>query len=135
MKASLYSASDASADGGTECGGNGWTDGRLLDMRMTDGGGRMYELTHRRMLEAAIRNGAKELWLEKEIAETRCVYSSIAAFLVPTRSNIIAIFCTIVSSSSCIGSCSGVVRLQILVGIVDEVFLVRHVDCWMREVV
>jgi hypothetical protein len=80
------------------------------------------------MLETAVGDGAKQLSLQEEIAETSRMDTDVAALLVDIVTGgelaLLAIG----------GSRGGLVATDLLVGVIDEIFLVRHVDCDIRAV-
>lgn len=74
------------------------------------------------MFETAVADGANQLSLQKEIAETGGMNADVAALLVD-----------IVAGSKLAllavgGGRSGFVATDLLIGVIDEIFLVRHVD-------
>jgi hypothetical protein len=74
------------------------------------------------MFEATVRDCSYELVLEQEVAETGRVDADVAALLVA---------CSVTGGDAAfVRSCAAVGRrisgLDLLVGVVDEVFLVRH---------
>jgi len=74
------------------------------------------------MFEATIRDRSDELIFEQEIAETGGVNADVAALLVA---------CSITGGEvalvrSCAAGRGYLGRLNLLVGVVDEIFLVRH---------
>lgn len=85
-------------------------------------------LTLRRMLEAAVGNSAQKLSLEQEVAETSRVDTDVAALLVgaATRNSQIALLVVIAVGCSGGGSGGGNGRLKLLVGVIDQIFFVRH---------
>ena len=80
------------------------------------------------MLEAAVGNGAKEFTLQQEITETSRMDTDIATLLVgAARDGQITLLGGIAIGVS--GGGSGRGRrggLKLLVGVIDEIFLVRH---------
>lgn len=81
------------------------------------------KLTLGRMFEATVRNRSNELVLEKEVAETGRVNANVAALFVAT----------ITGSKAALGSSPAVCGhfgRNLLVGVVDEILLVRH-DGWI----
>lgn len=90
------------------------------------------------MLEAAVRNGAKQLRLQQEVAESSGVNANITALRLVCGSSG---YCEVTFLCSTVGlgcSCGrrGLVGLQLLVGVVNEIFLVRHLEFvrdWLRE--
>ena len=86
----------------------------------------MIRLTLGRMFEATVRNCSYKLVLEQEIAETGRVDADIAALLVTS----------VASSEASLGSSPaticGHLGGDLLVGVVDEIFLVRH-GGWRME--
>jgi len=83
----------------------------------------MIRLTLGRMFEATVRDCSYELVLEQEVAEAGRVDADIAALLVAG----------ITSSEASLGSSPAAVcghlGRDLLVGVVDEIFLVRHGGC------
>lgn len=79
-------------------------------------------LTLRRMLETAVGDGANQLRLQKEVAETGGVDADIGTLLVDA-----------VASRSlgllAVGGSGGLLGLKLLVGVVDEIFFSRHRGC------
>jgi hypothetical protein len=75
------------------------------------------------MLETAVGDGAKQLSLQEEIAETGRMDTDVAALLVDIVTGgelaLLAVG----------GSRGGLVATDLLVGVINEIFLVRHVDC------
>ena len=79
------------------------------------------------MFETAVGDGSKKLWLQKEVPKSGGVDAHVASFLVgiSSRNSQIAFSSsTPISSWGSGGRC--VIGLEFLVGIVDEVFFVRH---------
>ena len=82
----------------------------------------MSGLTLRRMLETAVGDGAKKLRLQQEVTEAGRVNADVAALLVD-----------IVAGSSCVaflsvgGASGGLGGVELLVGVIDQILLVRHV--------
>lgn len=78
------------------------------------------------MFETAIADGADQFGLEQEVAETSRVNAHIAALLVDTGTG-----CEL----ALLGVGGGSLIANLLVGVVDEVFLVRHdvgvERCWV----
>lgn len=71
------------------------------------------------MFETAVADSAKQLGLQKEVAETSRMNTDITALLVDiTGSSEIALLS--------IGGGGGLVGADFLVGVVDEILLVRH---------
>lgn len=88
------------------------------------------------MLETAIGDGTQKLSLEQEVAETRRVNADIAALLVGAAtgdSQVTLLSCSTVGCRG--GSCGrrGIGGLKLLVGVVNEILLVRHVERWKRR--
>jgi len=77
------------------------------------------------MLESAIRDRTEELWLQKEIAKAGRVYSDVAAFLAGFTAGDGEVALVLWGGGcSAVGGCfSG---LNLLIGVVDQVFFVRH---------
>ena len=86
----------------------------------------MLGLTLRWMFETAICDCAQKFWLQEEIAETCRMYADIATLFVgvPTRYGEVAFLCR--AAVSCYGGSIGFIRLKLLVRVINEVFLVRH---------
>lgn len=75
------------------------------------------------MFEATVRDSSDELVFQQEVAETRRVYADVAAFLVCAATHgEIALSCSGVAVGGGLG------RLNLLIGVVNEIFLVRHGD-------
>lgn len=84
------------------------------------------------MFETAVGDGAQEFVLEQEVAETGGVNADVATLLVraATGDSQVTLLVGIAvgrsgSSSSGGGGGSG---LQLLVGVIDQILFVRHVD-------
>lgn len=72
------------------------------------------------MLESAVANSAEKLWLQKEIAEAGRVDTDVTALLIDTTAGGEVALLSV-------GGRGGRLRgLDLLVGVVDEIFLVRH---------
>lgn len=82
----------------------------------------MIRLTLGRMFEATVRNRSHELVFQEEVAESRRVNADIRAFLV--SSSVATNGEITLRSRAAIGGCLG--GLDLLIGVVDEIFLVRH---------
>jgi hypothetical protein len=82
-------------------------------------------LTLRRMFEAAIGNSAEKFWLQEEIAETGGVDADIAALLIDAVAGSGKV--TFLRAS---GGGGGLVGVELLVGVVDEILFGRHDDGW-----
>lgn len=80
------------------------------------------------MLEPAVGDGAEKLWLQQEIPETSRVNADVTTLFVrvTSRDSQIALLCC-GSIGGCWSGCCCVVRLEFLVGIVNEIFFMRHV--------
>lgn len=80
------------------------------------------------MLETAVGNGAEQLGLEEEIAETGRMNTDVAALLVDIVAGgelaLLAVG----------GGRGGIVATDLLVGVINEIFLVRHAGCDSRAV-
>lgn len=74
------------------------------------------------MFEAAVRDRSNELVLKKEIAETGRVDANVAALLVGAC--LISCEAALCRARSAVGGRLG--GLDLLVGVVDKVLLVRH---------
>lgn len=85
-------------------------------------------LTLRRMFETTIGDGTQEFTLEQEVAETSRVNSDVAALLVGTTRDgqiTLLLFIAIGVSGRGSGGWRGR-RLKLLVGVIDQILLVRH---------
>lgn len=75
------------------------------------------------MFETAVGDGANQLGLQKEVAETSGVNADIGTFLVDA-----------VTSRGlgllAVGRRGGLLGLELLVGVVDQILLGRHGDRW-----
>ena len=75
------------------------------------------------MLETAVGDGANQLRLQEEVAETGGVDADVGALLIDA----------VGSSSSlgllAVGGGGGLLGLELLVRVVDEILLGRHCDC------
>ena len=83
------------------------------------------------MFETAVGDGAKEFSFEQEIAETSRVNANVAALLVGGRragACDIAFLRCAVRGRACVRWSCGIRGLQLLIGVVDEILLVRHGD-------
>jgi hypothetical protein len=93
-----------------------WTDGRF---DVEEGWGTI-RLTLGRMLESAVGNGPDKLVLQQEVAETGRMDADVAALLLAGRVG--------GSEAALCRSCTAVRRrlrrLDLLIGVVDEIFLV-----------
>lgn len=71
------------------------------------------------MLEATVADGTEKLRLEHEVAETGRVDANVAALLIngAARGEL---------GLLAVGGGGGLRRLDLLIGVVDEIFLVRH---------
>lgn len=88
-------------------------------------------LTLRWMFEAAVGDGAQKFSFEQEVAETSGMDSDVAALLVGASARDSQVTLLIGISISCgRGGSGGGGRggLKLLVGVVDQIFFVRH-DC------
>ena len=72
------------------------------------------------MFEAAIGDGAEKLGLEQEVAEPGRMDTDIAAFLID------AVAGTSKLAFLPTGSRGGLVGVELLVGVIDEILLGRH---------
>lgn len=79
-------------------------------------------LTLGRMLETAVGDGSYKLIFQQEIAETGGVDTDVAAFLFAGGIRC----CEATFGSCCITVGRSLRGLDILVGVVNEIFLVRH---------
>jgi hypothetical protein len=82
----------------------------------------MIRLTLGRMFEATVRNRSHELVLEQKVAETGRVDADVAALLV--ASSITSGKTALCRSRTTVGGRLG--GLDLLVGVVNEILLVRH---------
>lgn len=86
------------------------------------------------MFEPAVCNGAKKLGLQKEITEASGMYSDITALFVGSSSSDceVALFGLAVRGTSVGCGSGGLVGVEFLVRVVDEIFLVRsHRNEWV----
>jgi len=86
-------------------------------------------LTLRWMFEAAVGDGAQKLSFEEEVAETGGVDSDVAALLVGATAGDGQITLLVGSTVSCgrgSGGGGGRGGLELLIGVIDQVFLMRH---------
>lgn len=93
-------------------------------------------LTLRGMFEAAIGDGAKKFTLQQKVAETGRVNADVAALLIgaATGDSQVTLLVSITVGSGGGRSGGGRGGLQLLVGVVDKVFLVRHDgDRWKSD--
>lgn len=76
------------------------------------------------MLETTVGNGADKLRLQQEVAETGRMDADVGTLLVDT-----------VGSGSlrllAVGRRSGLLSLELLVGVIDEILFGRHVGGWL----
>jgi hypothetical protein len=77
------------------------------------------------MFEAAVRDSAHKLVLQQEVAETGGVDADVAALFV--ASSVAGGEAALSRSRAAVGGRLG--GLDLLVGVVNEVFLVRHGEC------
>lgn len=106
-----------------------------MDGRFCTFGGRGFDglrvlgfsgLTLRWMFETTVADGTEKLRLQKEVAETSRVNTNITAFLVDVgRGSELALLAVGTGSGGLVGA-------DILIGIVDKILLVRHVDVVVR---
>lgn len=96
-----------------------WTDSRRFGTAEAQRDGK---LTVGRVLETAVGDGLEELGLQQEVAERGAVDTGIGALSVGVASRGGILFGVTVGSSR--GGLSG---LKLLVGVVDQVLLGRHV--------
>lgn len=86
-------------------------------------------LTLRWMFEAAVGDGAQKLSFEEEVTETGGVNSDVTALLVGAAAGDSQITLLVGVAVGCSGGGSGGGGrggLELLVGVIDQVFLVRH---------
>jgi hypothetical protein len=81
-------------------------------------------LTLRRMFETAVADGADELRLEQEVAETGRVNTNIAALFIDVGGGGGLALLSVGSGGS--GGGGALVATDLLVGVVNEILLVRH---------
>jgi hypothetical protein len=98
--------------------------GRTLEGRETNGHGVFLEykkLTLRWMFETAVADGANQLRLEQEVAETSRVDADVGTFLVDIAAGgKLALLA--------VGGSGGLVAADLLVGVINEIFLLRHLE-------
>lgn len=81
------------------------------------------------MFEAAVSDGAQEFVLQQEVAETGGVNADIAALLVGAAAGhgqVALLLRVTVGSGGSSSSRGGRGGTQLLIGVVDEIFFVRH---------
>lgn len=91
----------------------------------------MIRLTLRWMFEAAVGNGAQKFTLQQEVAEAGGVDTDVAALLVGAAagdSQVALLVGIAIGGSGSSGGGGGSGGLQLLVGVIDEIFFVRHGD-------
>ena len=76
------------------------------------------------MFETGVGDGAKQLGLQKKVAEASRVDTDIAALLVSASGGSVGLFTIARSVSS--GGRDVVIDLHLLIGVVDELVLVIH---------
>jgi hypothetical protein len=81
------------------------------------------------MLETAVGNGAKKLGLQQEVAETSRVDTDVTALggSACSGGGAICLLCVTVGSGGVSGGGGGLSGLKLLVRVVDEILLGRHV--------
>jgi hypothetical protein len=81
------------------------------------------------MLETAVGNGAKKLGLQQEVTETSRVDTNVTALggSACSGGGAICLLCVTVGSGGVSGGGGGLSGLKLLVGVVDEILLGRHV--------
>lgn len=88
------------------------------------------------MFEAAVGDGAKEFAFQQKVAETGRMDTDIAALLVgaaTSDSQVTLLLRGAIGNSGSSGGLCGICGLKLLVGVVDEIFFVRHGDGRWRE--
>lgn len=84
------------------------------------------------MFETTVGDGTEKLWLQEEVAETGRVDADIGTLLVwcAARDGQVASLGITVGGSDGGGWCGSLGGLELLVGVIDEILLSRHVgDC------
>lgn len=81
------------------------------------------------MLETAVGNGAKKLGLQQEVTETSRVDTNVTALggSACSGGGAICLLCVTVGSGGVSSGGGGLSGLKLLVGVVDEILLGRHV--------
>lgn len=80
------------------------------------------------MLETAVGDGAKKLGLQQEVAEASRVNTNVTALCGTSRGGAIGFLCVTVGGGGVSSGGGGLSGLKLLVGVVDEILLGRHVD-------
>lgn len=82
------------------------------------------------MLETAVGDGAQKLGLQQEVAEASRVNTNITALCGCTgsRGGGVSLLLVSIGGGSIGGGGCGLGGLELLVGVVDEIFLGRHGD-------
>lgn len=79
------------------------------------------------MLEPAVRDGLHDLRLQEEVAEAGAVNADVRAFTLGTGSSDCQVAFLAFATGSCRGAIGGGCGLNLLIGVVDQVFLAgRH---------
>lgn len=78
------------------------------------------------MLETAVADRAKKLGLQEEVAEASRVNTDIAALLVDVAAG------SELALLAVGGGSGGLVSVDLLIGVIDEIFLGRHDGGWER---
>jgi hypothetical protein len=90
----------------------------------------MRKLTRRRMLESTVGDGSEKFRLQEEVTEACRMDADIAAFLIciaARNGEITLLGCPVCGSR--ISNAGGIVGLQLLVRVVDQIFFMSHGVC------
>jgi len=78
------------------------------------------------MLETAVRDGAKKLGLQKKVAETSRVNTDVGTLGRSSDCEISFLLLSVCGGTICASGDSGLLGLDLLVGVVDQILLSRH---------
>jgi len=78
------------------------------------------------MFESAVCDGAKQLGLQEKVAETSGVDADIRAFCAGAGHGKVALLLFPIGNGAVSTGSAGLLSLDLLVRVVDEIFFVRH---------